>query len=95
MVAVDGDANAAQHANRDYEQIAAEILAEADAVDRAEDERYGDARGDELLPHLATEHGLIAALGVLDDLTLSQASAVITFRHASPADGARELCRGR
>jgi hypothetical protein len=33
------------------------ILAEADAVDRAEDERYGDARGDELPPHLSTEQG--------------------------------------
>jgi hypothetical protein len=39
-------ANASQHATRDYEQIAAEILAEADAVDRAEDERYGERRGD-------------------------------------------------
>ncbi len=60
VLAVDGTklhANAAQQANRDYEQIAAEILAEADAVDRAEDERYGDARGDELPPHLATEQG--------------------------------------
>jgi transposase len=39
VIAVDGTkvhANASQHATRDYEQIAAEILAEADAVDRAE-----------------------------------------------------------
>jgi transposase len=60
VVAVDGTelhANASHHSNRDYEQIAREILAEADAVDRAEDERYGDARGDELPPHLATEQG--------------------------------------
>jgi Transposase domain (DUF772) len=60
VVAVDGTklhANASHHSNRDYEQIAREILAEADAVDRAEDERYGDARGDELPPHLSTEQG--------------------------------------
>ena len=60
LIAVDGTkmaANASQHANRDYEQIAKEILAEADAVDREEDERFGDARGDELPEHLATEHG--------------------------------------
>jgi hypothetical protein len=30
------------------DQTAAEILAEADAIDRAEDEQFGDARGDEL-----------------------------------------------
>ena len=38
VIAIDGTkvhANASQHANRDYEQIAREILAEADAVDRA------------------------------------------------------------
>jgi hypothetical protein len=40
-----------------YEQIAAEILAEADAVDRAEDERYGEQRGDELPPEFATAQG--------------------------------------
>jgi transposase len=60
VVAVDGTklhANASHHSNRDYEQIAREILAEADAVDRAEDERYGAARGDELPPHLSTEQG--------------------------------------
>src|SRR3954449_6213781 len=53
IVAVDGTkvhANASQHATRDYEQIAAEMLEEADAVDRAEDEQFGDRRGDELPP---------------------------------------------
>ena len=60
VVAVDGTklhANAAQRSNRDYDQIAKEVLAEADAVDQVEDERFGAARGDELPPHLATEHG--------------------------------------
>ncbi len=51
VVAVDGTkvhANASQHATRDYERIAAEILEEAGAVDAAEDERFGERRGDEL-----------------------------------------------
>jgi transposase len=50
-------ANASHHATRDYEQIAAEILEEADAVDAAEDERLGERRGDELPPELATSQG--------------------------------------
>src|SRR5215217_3950997 len=60
VIAVDGTkvaANAAPQATRDYEQIAREILAEADAVDAAEDEQFGDARGDELPPELATAQG--------------------------------------
>ena len=51
VVAVDSTkiaANASGDANRSYEQIAAELLAEAEAVDEAEDERFGQARGDEL-----------------------------------------------
>jgi transposase len=60
VVAVDGTkiaANAAPQATRDYEQIAREILAEADAVDAEEDERFGEARGDELPPELSTAQG--------------------------------------
>src|SRR5215217_5206895 len=60
VIAVDGTkvaANAAPRATRDYEQIAREILAEADAVDAAEDEQFGDARGDELPSELATAQG--------------------------------------
>jgi transposase len=60
LVAIDGTkvhANASRHAARDYEQIAKEILEEADAVDREKDERYGEARGDELPPELSTEQG--------------------------------------
>jgi hypothetical protein len=53
LVALDGTrmcANAAQSANRTHEAIREEverILAEAGQVDAAEDERFGDARGDE------------------------------------------------
>jgi transposase len=51
VLATDGTkvhANASRHTTRDYEQIAREILAEAAAVDAAEDAQSGEARGDEL-----------------------------------------------
>jgi transposase len=51
VVAVDGTkiaAAATHHATRSYEQIAREILRDAARIDAAEDELYGDARGDEL-----------------------------------------------
>src|SRR5215204_3937414 len=56
VIAVDGTrvkANAADRANFTYEQLAREILAEADAIDAAEDEQFGERRGDELPPELA------------------------------------------
>jgi transposase len=60
LIAIDGTkvhANASQHAARDYEQLAKEILGEADRIDREEDELYGEARGDELPPEFQTAHG--------------------------------------
>jgi len=60
VVAVDGTkvhANASQHATRDYERIAPEILEEAGAADAAEDERFAERRGDELPAELATAQG--------------------------------------
>jgi transposase len=60
VIAIDGTkvhANASERATRDYEQIAREILAEADAVDNEEDERFGERRGDELPEHLASGAG--------------------------------------
>ncbi len=60
VIAVDGTklhANASRDENLDYEQIAREILEEAKAVDAAEDELYGDARGDELPEQLRTGEG--------------------------------------
>ncbi len=50
-------ANASERATRDYEQIAREILEEADAVDARRTSSFGDARGDELPPELATGAG--------------------------------------
>ena len=64
-IAVDGTrmrANASRDRNRGYESIVTEILAEAERVDREEDERYGDARGDELPEQLRTREGRRAAL---------------------------------
>jgi transposase len=57
VVAVDGTkiaAAATHHATRSYEQIAREILEEAGRIDAAEDELYGEARGDELPETLRT-----------------------------------------
>ena len=66
LLAVDGmklRANASQHSNRDYRRIAEELLAEAERVDREEDERFGkDSRGDELPEQLRTREGRQAAL---------------------------------
>jgi transposase len=57
VVAVDGTkvaADATHHATRSYEQIAREILDEAARIDAAEDELFGEARGDELPEGLRT-----------------------------------------
>ncbi len=60
VVAIDGTkmrANASRDRNIDFDRVAREILEEAKATDAAEDELYGDARGDELPPELATAEG--------------------------------------
>jgi hypothetical protein len=60
VIAVDGTkvhANASERATRSYEEIPREILEDAAAVDTQEDERFGDARGDELPGELATGQG--------------------------------------
>ena len=65
VVAIDGTkvaANASRDANRSYEQIAREMLEEARRIDEAEDELYGEARGDELPERLRTREGRRAAL---------------------------------
>src|ERR1039457_4530692 len=65
VIAIDGTkvhANASHHSNLDYRSEEREILKEASEVDAAEDELYGDARGDELPEHLRTSEGRRAAL---------------------------------
>src|SRR5437764_530352 len=57
VVAVDGTkiaAAATHHATRSYEQVAQEILEDAARIDAAEDELFGEARGDELPEGLRT-----------------------------------------
>src|SRR5450755_3930340 len=60
LVAIDGTrlaGNASREANREFEQIAREMLAEHKATDEAEDQQYGEARGDELPEQLRTPEG--------------------------------------
>ena len=55
VVAIDGtklSANASRDASVDYDRIAREIVQDARATDAAEDEQFGEARGDELPPEL-------------------------------------------
>jgi transposase len=60
VVAIDGTkihANANRDSVMDYEQLAKEIIEEAIETDAAEDELYGEARGDELPPEIARRAG--------------------------------------
>jgi transposase len=97
LVAVDGTvhADASHHANRDYEQIAREILEQADAVDVQEDERFGERRGDELPPQLATSKGRRAwfreAKRQLDDRRAADAKPVPKSRPQRLTESKRRL----
>ncbi len=60
VIAIDGTkmaGNASRESNRDFSEIARAILAEARATDQAEDELYGEQRGDELPEELRTREG--------------------------------------
>src|SRR4051794_15884815 len=60
VIAIDGtkvEANASRNENMDFEQLAKAIIEESIATDAAEDELYGEARGDELPPEFATKQG--------------------------------------
>jgi hypothetical protein len=60
LIAIDGTrlaGNANSDATRQFRQIAAEIVAEARAIDEREDEAFGEARGDELPEQLRTAAG--------------------------------------
>jgi transposase len=98
LVAVDGTkvyANASRDQNLDYEQIAREILQEAKAVDAAEDELYGEARGDELPPELATAQGrrgwLREAKRRLDQKRAEEARPIARSRPARLKESKRRL----
>ena len=98
VIAVDGTkvhANASRDATMDYEQIAKEILEEAKAVDQAEDEQFGDARGDELPLELQTKHGrrgwLREAKRRLDEQRAQDAKPVARSRPARLKESKRRL----
>ena len=83
VVAVDGSkvsGNASRETNVDYERLAREIIEDHRAVDAAEDERFGDRRGDELPPELATSNGrqqwFKEAKRWLDDQRAEQAAPI-------------------
>src|SRR5215204_3467721 len=98
VVAIDGTkvlANASRDANLDYEQIAREILADAKAVNAAEDEAYGKARGDELPPELTSSQGrrkwLREAQRELDRRREQEARSVPRSRPARLKEAKRRL----
>ena len=82
-MAIDGTklaANASREQTVDYERIAREIVEEAKAVDAAEDDLLGEARGDELPPELASGPGrakwLAEAKRRLDEQRAKEARAI-------------------
>jgi transposase len=98
VVAIDGTkvaANASRDATVDYDRIAREIVEEAKAIDAAEDERLGDARGDELPLELATSQGrrgwLREAKRRLDEQREQQARPVPRSRPARLKEAKRRL----
>jgi hypothetical protein len=98
VIAIDGTkvhANASQHANRDYEQLAREILAEAAETDAREDAQFGDARGDELPPELSTAQGrrgwLRDAKRRLDEKRAQEARPIPASRPARLKEAKRRL----
>jgi transposase len=98
VLAVDGTkvhANASERATRDYEQLARELLEEAAEIDAAEDERFGDRRGDELPPELASAQGrkkwLADAKRRLDAQREREARPIPASRPARVREGKRRL----
>ena len=80
---------------RDYQQLAAEALTQASEVDAAEDERFGDRRGDELPAELATAQGrrkwLEAARRRLDARREQEARPIPRPRPARVREAKRRL----
>ncbi|WP_249010624.1 transposase [Conexibacter sp. DBS9H8] len=90
VIALDGTklaANAAGMATRSYEQIVKEILAEADAIDQAENGRFGELRGDELPPELSDPRSRRARL--------AEAKRQLEDEHQAELDAHREHLEAR
>lgn len=97
VVAIDGTkmmADASFFSNRTREQLAAEILAEAEAVDAAEDDEFGERRGDELPAEWAGGRGrrerIRAALAELDRQTARDYETRMAERAAKEAATGRK-----
>src|SRR5271166_6488606 len=97
-IAVDGTkvhANASREQNADFDRIAREILKEAAEVDAAEDELYGEKRGDELPEHLSTSQGrrgwLREAKRQLDEERAKEAKPIPRSRPARLKEAKRRL----
>ena len=88
-------ANASRDATRNYEQLAKEILEQADAVDAAENAQFGERRGDELPPELATGEGrrawLREAKRRLDEERAAEAKPVAKSRPERVREARRRL----
>ena len=87
VIAIDGTkvaANASRDQTKSYRRIVHEILEEAERVDREEDERYRDARGDELPQEMHTPEGQRAAIRAakerLEQRDAAQGEASPVFR---------------
>jgi transposase len=98
VIAIDGTKVAVvanEEQTLDYEQIAREILAGAKATDEAEDERFGDARGDELPPQVATHQGrrawLRQAKRELDRERAQNPRPIARSRHKRLGEAKRQL----
>ena len=98
VVAIDStkvEASASAFSSRTRRQLAAEILAEADATDAAEDERFGDRRGDELPPAWADRRDrrtrLREALRQLDAEGAADWESYLAERARKEAETGRKL----
>jgi hypothetical protein len=98
VLAVDGTkvhANASERATRDYQQLAREVLEEAAEIDAAEDEQFGDRRGDELPPELSSRQGrqkwLAEAKRELDAQREREARQIPASRPARVKEAKRRL----
>lgn len=99
-VALDGTkiaANASRAANRGestLRKLVEDILAEAAATDAAEDEQFGDRRGDELPPELADPSGRAARIKKMLDDIAAEREAKLTDNERARAAAERVRTRG-
>lgn len=96
VVSIDGtklEANASAWSNRTRRQLAEEILAEAEQVDAAEDERFGERRGDELPERFAP--GADRRARVREALRQLDAEGASDYESHLADRAAREAAAGR